>query len=219
MALNINNTKSHNPKDITVGVLMNENYTHPDLPQGVEEGIIKGMYLLHEHPQPCKKHVQLLGSGAILREVIKAAQWLEKDFSITADVWSVTSFNELRRDGLSVERHNLLHPTQKDKQRSYVEQQLSARVGPVIATTDYMRLYADQIRPFINKVYVSLGTDGYGRSDTREQLRHFFEVDAKFIVMTALSTLVEQGELPAAVVLEAQTRYGIDPNKPDPITQ
>jgi pyruvate dehydrogenase E1 component len=198
--------------------VMNENYTHPDLPQGVEEGIIKGMYLLQENPKPAKNHVQLLGSGAILREVIAASKLLQDDFGVTADIWSVTSFNELRRDGLAIERYNRLHPTQTPKQ-CYVTEQLANRQGPIIAATDYMRLYADQIRQFIQAPYITLGTDGYGRSDTRQKLRHFFEVDAKFIVITALSSLVEQDKLPASVVVDALKKYNIDPDKLDPVTQ
>jgi pyruvate dehydrogenase E1 component len=198
--------------------VMNENYAQPDMPKGVEEGIIKGMYMLKEAPKPQKHHVQLLGSGTILREVLEAARLLEADFSVSSDVWSVTSFNELRRDGLSVLRENQMHPDKPAKQ-SYVSQQLHQRVGPVIAATDYMRLYADQIRPFIKADYVTLGPDGYGRSDTRAQLRHFFEVDAKYIVLAALHALSEQGSLPKKVVLEAMKRYGIDPDKLDPVTQ
>ena len=198
--------------------VMNENYQHPDMPKGVEEGIIKGMYLLQECRKKSKHHVQLLGSGAILRDVIEAARLLKEDYSVTADIWSVTSFNELRREGLAIERYNRMHPDKASKQ-SYVSQQLSKRVGPVIAATDYMRLYADQIRPFVSASYVTLGTDGYGRSDTRTQLRHFFEVDAKFIAVAALQALKELGEVPNSLVLDAMQRYGIDGEKPDPVTQ
>ena len=197
--------------------VMNENYQHPDMPAGVEEGIIKGMYLLQDSHKKSKKHVQLLGSGTILREVIEAARLLKEDFSVSADIWSVTSFTELRRDGLAIERHNRMHPEETSKQ-CYVRQQLGGRKGPVIAATDYMRLYADQIRPFIDSPYVTLGTDGYGRSDTRARLRHFFEVDAKFIVVTALSALADQGDVPKSTVLDAMKRYGIDSEKLDPVT-
>lgn len=196
--------------------VMNENYLHPDMPKGVEDGIIKGMYLFQAGDKKLKKQVQLLGSGAILREVIEAARLLKKDFSVSADVWSVTSFNELRREGLSVERWNCMHPLSKPKQ-SYVSQQLAKRKGPVIAATDYMRLYADQIRPYIEAPYVTLGTDGYGRSDTRSQLRHFFEVDAKYVVVTALHALAELGEIPKSTVVDAMKQYGIDPEKIDPV--
>ncbi len=197
--------------------VMNENYTHPDMPADSASGIIKGMYLFSAEKKPAARHVQLLGCGAILREVIAAAKLLQEDFSITSDVWSVTSFNELRREGLSLERAHMLNPEQP-RQKSYVEKQLSGRVGPVIAATDYMRLYAEQIRPFVTAPYITLGTDGFGRSDTRQKLRHFFEVDAKFIVIAALNALADHGDLPASTVKDALQRYGIDPNKCDPVT-
>ncbi len=197
--------------------VMNENYQHPDMPKGVEEGIIKGMYLLKSGEKSLKHHVQLLGSGTILREVIEAARLLKDDFSVSADIWSVTSFNELRRDGLAVLRRNRMHPT-KPAEKCYVNLQLANQKGPVIAATDYMRLYADQIRPFIEAPFVTLGTDGYGRSDTRAKLRHFFEVDAKFIVVTALNALADQGDIPKSMVLDAMNAYGIDPEKLDPVT-
>ena len=197
--------------------VMNENYLHPDMPKGAEEGIIKGMYVLQESKKKAKQHVQLMGCGTILREVIAAAEMLEKDYSITSDIWSVTSFNELRRDGLAVERHNALHPEDKPKD-SYVSSQLKGRQGPVIAATDYMRIYADQIRSFVPNRYVTLGTDGYGRSDTRERLRHFFEVDAKFIVLAALNALVAEGAIDKSKVVDAIKRYNINPDKLDPVT-
>ncbi|VEG90319.1 pyruvate dehydrogenase (acetyl-transferring), homodimeric type [Legionella spiritensis] len=198
--------------------VMNENYTHPDMPKGVEEGIIKGMYLLETIGKKNKAHVQLMGSGTILREVIKAAHLLQEDFGVSSDIWSVTSFNELRRDGLAAERYNRMHPDAAKPRRSYVTEQLKDRKGPVIAATDYMRLYADQIRPYVPGSYVVLGTDGYGRSDTRERLRHFFEVDAKFIVLAALEALVAQGEMKQTHVKDAIKRYQINNEKPDPIT-
>lgn len=197
--------------------VMNENYKHPDMPAGVEDGILKGMYLLHETKKQLKHHVQLLGSGSILREVIEAARLLHEDFNVTSDVWSVTSFTELRREGLSVERLNRMHP-EKPQVESYVTRLLKDRKGPVIAATDYMRLVSDQIRPFVDAHYVTLGTDGYGRSDTRVKLRHFFEVDAKFIALAALKSLVDVGELPATTVIDAMKRYGINPEKLDPVT-
>ncbi|MFZ4076341.1 MAG: pyruvate dehydrogenase (acetyl-transferring), homodimeric type, partial [Legionellaceae bacterium] len=197
--------------------VMNENYTHPDMPQGVEEGILKGMYLLQETKKPLKHHVQLMGSGTILREVIEAARLLLEAFDISSDVWSVTSFTELRREGLRVERANRLHPEQAQRE-SYVKQLLKDRKGPVIAATDYMRLFADQIRPFIDSPYITLGTDGYGRSDTRSKLRHFFEVDAKFIVLATLKALADEGAISTRVVVDAMKRYGIDPEKIDPAT-
>ncbi|MDP3560644.1 MAG: pyruvate dehydrogenase (acetyl-transferring), homodimeric type [Legionellaceae bacterium] len=197
--------------------VMNENYTHPDMPDDAEEGIIKGMYLLRDESKKQKHHVQLMGGGTILRDVIEAAELLKKDYSVSSDIWSVTSFNELRREGLSIERENRMHPEKKPKQ-CYVSKQLSGRKGPIIAATDYMRLYADQIRPFVDAPFVTLGTDGFGRSDTRKQLRHFFEVDAKFIVVAALNALADQGELDKSVVADAIKRYGIDPEKLDPVT-
>ncbi|MCW8471996.1 pyruvate dehydrogenase (acetyl-transferring), homodimeric type [Fluoribacter gormanii] len=196
--------------------VMNENYIQPDMPKGVEEGIIKGMYVLEETKKKSKQHVQLMGSGTILREVIKAAQMLKDDYGVTADIWSVTSFNELRRDGLAVERYNAMHPKEKE-QKSYVTTQLEGRPGPVIAATDYLRIYADQIRPFVPNHYVTLGTDGYGRSDTRERLRHFFEVDAKFIVLAALNALVAEGSIDKSTVVDAIKRYNINPDKLNPV--
>ncbi|WP_133138670.1 pyruvate dehydrogenase (acetyl-transferring), homodimeric type [Legionella genomosp. 1] len=199
--------------------VMNENYTQPDMPEGVEEGIIKGMYLLHaSNKKKAKAHVQLMGCGTILREVEKAASWLLSDFDVSSEVWSVTSFNELRRDGLAVEHYNRMNPEQSPKQ-AYVTQLLADRKGPVIAASDYMRLYAEQVRPYINANYVTLGTDGYGRSDTRERLRHFFEVDAKYIVIAALEALVKDGSLPKSVMADAFKKYGIKQDKPNPITQ
>lgn len=197
--------------------VMNENYIQPDMPKGVEDGIIKGMYLLQEHKKPSKTHIQLMGGGTILREVLKAAEMLEKDYSISSDIWSVTSFNELRRDGLAVERYNAFHPDEKP-QTSYVAKQLNGRKGPIVAATDYIRTYAEQIRPFISHQYVTLGTDGFGRSDTRAQLRHFFEVDAKYIVLAALNALVASESIDKSKVKDAIKRYKIDPDKLDPIT-
>ena len=175
------------------------------------------MYLLQQAPKKHKLHVQLLGGGTILREVMAAAEMLETDFSVSADIWSVTSFNELRREGLSVERHNRMNP-EKKPQLSYVTTCLTDRKGPVVAATDYMRMYADQIRSFVPTQYTTLGTDGFGRSDTRKQLRHFFEVDAKYIAVTALYALVEQGDVDAELVTQAMKKYGIDPEKLDPVT-
>lgn len=197
--------------------VMNENYVQPAMPKGAEEGIIKGMYPLKMAKKAHKAHVQLLGSGTILREVIKAALMLEKDYGVSADIWSVTSFTELRKEALEIERENRLHP-EKKPQLSYVESQLQNRESPVIAATDYIRLHADQIRPYIHAPYVTLGTDGYGRSDTREALRAFFEVNANWIAYTALETLAKEGRIEQKVVKEAMQRYGIDPNKSNPTT-
>ena len=199
--------------------LMNENYEHPALPEGAEAGILKGMYSLKESKSKSKQRVQMLGSGTILREVAAAAQLLEKDWDVAADVWSATSFTELRRDGLAAERWNLLHP--EDKPRvPYVTQCLDKRAGPVIAASDYIKTFADQIRPFVpeGRVCKVLGTDGFGRSDSRAKLRHFFEVNRYFIAIAALKALAESGEGKAKTVAEALKKYGIDPNKPDPTT-
>jgi len=197
--------------------VMNENYAQPALPEGAEEGIIRGMYRLESAPKNAKRKVQLLGSGSILREVREAAVILREQYQVEADVWSVTSFNELRRDGLAVERYNRLHPTQ-DKQVSYVEQCLDKDGGAVIAATDYMKLFAEQIRQWVPvKEYKVLGTDGFGRSDSRKQLRHFFEVDRNWVVLTALEALAERGEIEAKVFTEAFNRLGIDPEKPNPL--
>ncbi len=194
--------------------VMNENYEHPAMPEGCKEGIIKGMYPFKQGEASDRK-VQLLGSGTILREVIAAAELLKQDFDVDADIWSVTSFNELRREGLDINRHNLLNPNQEAK-TSYVEQCLANTQGPVIAATDYMKIYADQIREFIPKDYIVLGTDGFGRSDTREQLRKHFEVNRFYICIAALKALVDEGTLSSDIVDKAIAQYDIDPNKPNP---
>jgi pyruvate dehydrogenase E1 component len=195
--------------------VMNENYPHPGLRPGDEEGILRGMYLLKEGTGRGKQRVQLLGSGTILREVEASAELLANDFDIDADVWSVTSFTELRRDGLDVERWNGLHPEESARQ-AYVSEQLSSRQGPAIAATDYMKLHADQIRPYVPGRYVALGTDGFGRSDRRERLRHHFEVNRYFIAIAALKALADDGALSPSVVRSAIAKYDIDPAKPNP---
>ncbi len=200
--------------------LLNENYPNPALRPGSEEGILKGLYLLQEGaPQPASSpgpRVQLMGSGAILREVVAAAALLKADFGVAADVWSATSLTELRRDGLAAERWNLLHP-ESEERVPYVQQCLQGRSGPVVVATDYMKIVGDQIRPFVqDRRFIALGTDGFGRSDTRESLRTFFEVDRHFIVLAALKALADAGEVPRARVGEAIRRYGIDAEKPDP---
>jgi pyruvate dehydrogenase E1 component len=199
--------------------LMNENYEHPPMPQGVEEGILKGMYLLKESTSKSKSRVQLLGCGTILREVLAAAELLEADWGVAADVWSATSFTELRRDGLAAERWNMLHPEAKPR-TPYVTHVLKERAGPVVAASDYLKAFADQIRPFVpqGRAYRVLGTDGFGRSDSRAKLRHFFEVNRLFVTVAALKALAEQGEAKAKTVAEAIKKYGIDPEKPDPTT-
>ena len=159
--------------------------------------------------------MQLLGSGTILREVMKAAELLNSEYGVSSDIWSVTSFTQLRREGLSVDRQNSLHP-EAAQQIPYVTQCLGHQKGPVIAATDYMRAYADQIREFIPGNYVTLGTDGFGRSDTRERLRYFFEVNCDFIVVNTLKALVDLGQLPASIVATAMQKFNINPNKPDP---
>jgi pyruvate dehydrogenase E1 component len=198
--------------------VMNENYPHPELPKNSTEGILRGMYLLRQVGKKKNKgKVQLLGSGTILREVEAAAEMLDSEFGISADIWSVTSFNELTRDGQNVERDNRLHPAETPKQ-SYVEMCLGNTEGPVIAATDYMRLYAEQIRAFVPNPYHVLGTDGYGRSDTRQQLRKFFEVDRYHVTVSALKALADQEIVPTKQVKEAIEKYGIDPDKPNPLT-
>jgi pyruvate dehydrogenase E1 component len=194
--------------------VMNENYAHPDMPAGAEAGILKGMYLYRDSG---KARVQLLGSGTIFREAIAAAELLEKDFGIAADLWSVTSFSELRREGLAKDRWNALHPEEKPRV-SFVEEMLKGREGPVIAATDYMKLHADSIRAFLPARYRVLGTDGFGRSDTRANLRRFFEVNRHWIAVHALKALADEGELPAAKVVEAIRKYGLDSEKPNPVT-
>ncbi|KMN37962.1 pyruvate dehydrogenase [Chromobacterium sp. LK1] len=191
--------------------LMNENYVHPAMPAGAEEGILKGMYLLQDGGD-AKVKVQLMGSGTILREVMAAADLLKADFGIAADIWSVTSFNQLRRDGMEAERHNLLNPT-AEARASYVAQQLSGRQGPVVAATDYIRNYADQIREYVPGRYVVLGTDGFGRSDSRANLRSFFEVDRYHVALAALSALARDGKIEASKVAEAIAKYGIKTDK------
>ncbi|MHB0776017.1 pyruvate dehydrogenase (acetyl-transferring), homodimeric type [Halomonas sp. WWR20] len=197
--------------------VMNENYPHPAMPEGCEEGIIRGMYLLHEAAQdPQTPHVQLLGSGAILREVEAAADMLRDDYGVDADVWSVTSFNELRRDGLEYDRQRFLSPGGQP-QTPWVTQQLAHRRGPVIAASDYLKLYADQVRAWIPSDFHVLGTDGFGRSDTRAALRRFFEVDRYHVAVMALWALAERGEIETHVVTQAMDHYGIDPATPSPL--
>jgi pyruvate dehydrogenase E1 component len=196
--------------------LMNENYSHPEMPKGCEAGILKGMYSFSKSKTKGEK-VQLMGSGVILREVIAAAEMLENDWGISADIWSAPSFTELRREGLDCERWNMLNPDKKQRV-SYVAECLKDAQGPVIASTDYMKSFAEQIQRFVPNKFVALGTDGYGRSDSREALRDFFEVDRNYIVVTALKALSEEGKLPVAKVAEAVKKYKLNPNKPNPST-
>ncbi len=196
--------------------LMNENYCHPEMPVGSEEGIIKGMHLVAEAKPKAKKVVQLMGGGTILREVEAAAEILRKDYKVDADIWSLTSVNQLRRDGLACEHWNLLHAGEEQK-LPYATQQLEGRKGPVICATDYMKSYGEQIRPYIDRRFVVLGTDGFGRSDTRAQLRHHFEIDRKFVVIAALKALADEGEFAHDDVAKVIKKLGINPEKPNPV--
>jgi pyruvate dehydrogenase E1 component len=194
--------------------VMNENYPHPEMPAGVREGIVKGMYRLKDAGKSAQ--AQLLASGTILREALAAAELLEQDFGVKANVWSVTSFTELRRDGLDKQRWNLLHPDQP-RRISYVEECLAGTKGPIIGASDYIKLLADQIRPFVPRAYEVLGTDGFGRSDRRSELRRFFEVDRHYIAYTTLKALADEGSVAISTVKEAMAKYGIDPEKPNPV--
>jgi pyruvate dehydrogenase E1 component len=198
--------------------LLNENYAMPGLKPGTEEQIIKGMYLLEEGAKKATARVNLLGSGTILRESIAAKALLEKDWGVAANIWSCPSFNELARDGQDADRWNLLHPTATPRV-PFVAQQLEPYAGPVIASTDYMKNYAEQIRPFLPKgrAYKVLGTDGFGRSDFRSKLREHFEVNRHYIVVAALKALAEEGAVPASAVSEAIKKYGIKTDKINPL--
>jgi len=211
--------------------VMNENYAHPDMPAGAEAGIIKGMYLLRDSgtgtesgkTKPKAKGVpvvQLMGSGTILREVIAAAELLEKEFGVAADIWSCPSFNELRRDGFDVERWNRLHPMAKQPRKAWVTECLEGRGGPIVSATDYVRGYSDQVRAFIppGRSFIALGTDGYGRSDTRAHLRAFFEVDRYWIAQAAITALAAEGKMNPEDVARAIREWKLDPEKPNPST-
>jgi pyruvate dehydrogenase E1 component len=200
--------------------IMNENYEQPGLKPGTEEGILKGMYLLQEGDKSAANRVQLMGSGTILRESVFAAELLKNDWNVAADVWSCPSLTLLARDGQDADRWNLVHP-QEEARLPYVTQLLKDTQGPIVATTDYMRLFAEQIRAYIpnGRTYKVLGTDGFGRSDSRVKLREFFEVNRYYITVAALKSLAEEGKIPASTVAEAIAKYGIDPNKPNPVTQ
>jgi len=194
--------------------LMNENYSHPDMPKDIEQQIIKGMYLIQKTTLKSKQKVQLMGSGVILREALEAATLLEADWNIAADVWSVTSFTEVRRNALEVERHNMLNPL--DPKKSFIQEQITDSESPIIASTDYMKSFADQVSNFIPNHFVSLGTDGYGRSDSREALRSFFEVDRYYIVIAALKALSDQNKIDVSMVADAIKKYNIDHTKTNP---
>ncbi len=201
--------------------VMNENYHQPAMPDGAREGILRGMYCLRDGAGggrgKKKPSVQLLGCGSILREVLAAADLLEEDFGVTTTVWSTPSFTELQREGADTARWNMLHPEEKPRQ-SYVAQCLSKHEGPVVAASDYVQMFANQIRTFIDRRYVALGTDGYGRSDTRKNLRRFFEVDRHYVAVAALHALADDGDVPRSKVAEAIKKYGVDPEKPNPLT-
>ena len=198
--------------------VMNENYPHPEMPKGAEQDILKGMYLFRKAPPSKGPRVQLLGSGTIFREVMAASEMLENDWGVEADIWGCPSFTELARDGHACVRWNMLHPDQQPRV-SHVEKCLKDTQGPIVAATDYVKLYAEQIRAFVaGRRYHVLGTDGFGRSDTREQLRHFFEVDRRWVTIAALNALADEGRLDRAKVAEAIQKYGIDANKPNPTT-
>jgi pyruvate dehydrogenase E1 component len=195
---------------------MNENYVQPEMPPGSEAGIVKGLYPLSKSSKRNKLAVDLIGGGTILREVEAAAEILEQDYKVACSVWSMTSANELQREGKSVERWNLMHP-EEEPRVAYVTECLADARGPVIAATDYIKAYADQLREFIPGRYVTLGTDGFGRSDTRSKLRKHFEVSREYIVLAALKALADDGKLPAADVGKAMKKLSINPDKPDPV--
>ena len=203
--------------------LMNENYAHPEMPEGAAEGIVRGMYLLADGGKAKKgtPRAALLGSGTILREVIAAAELLEKDFGVVSDVYSCPSFVELRRDGADAERYNRMNPEAKAPRKAWVAQCLDGRgAGVAVAATDYVRAYGEQVRAYLPKglPYTVLGTDGFGRSDTRANLRRFFEVDRFHIAHATVAALADEGLLMKAHVSKAMQLYGIDPGKPNPAT-
>jgi pyruvate dehydrogenase E1 component len=197
--------------------VMNENYEHPEMPAGAEADILKGLYAFRKGAAGAGPRVQLMGSGTIFREVIAAADLLKADWGVEADIWGAPSFNELARNGQDVERWNLLHPMEEPRQ-SHVAQKLAGAEGPVIAATDYIRMLPEQIRPFVKGSYVTLGTDGFGRSDTREQLRHFFEVDRHWVTLAALKALADDGTIGRDKVAAALVKYNLDPSKPNPMS-
>ena len=200
--------------------LMNENYPMPGLKQGTETQILKGMYLLQQGSAEAKARVQLIGSGTILRESVFAAELLMNDWGIAADVWSAPSLTMVARDGADCERWNMVNPT-AEQRVPYATQLLKDTTGPIVSTTDYVRLFSDQIRPYVpaGRHFTALGTDGFGRSDSRVKLREFFEVNRYYVTVAALKALADEGVVPAALVAEAVAKYGIDPNKPNPVTQ
>ena len=197
--------------------LENENYIQPPILENIDEGIIKGMYKLKSGDSGENPRVQLLASGSMVNEVLAASQLLKEDWQIDSDVWSVTSFSELHREAEDKSRWNILHPNEANKQ-SYVGASLISEDGPVVAVSDYVKLVAEQIAPYINCPFVALGTDGFGRSETRDKLRNFFEVNRYYIVMTALESLSNEGKVDKAKVMDAIKKYKLDPEKPNPVT-
>jgi pyruvate dehydrogenase E1 component len=197
--------------------IYNENHAHPAMPAGCESGIVRGMYLFKSEETPAKAHVQLLGSGSIFREVLAASEILKADWGVTSDVWSVPSVNELARDGRECERWNLLHP-KAEARTPYVQECLGGMTGPIIASTDWVRAYTEQLRPYLKAPFHTLGTDGFGRSDNRPALRDFFEVDRRWIAVKALRALADQDLVPAERVSQAIRLYGIRPDRPAPWT-
>jgi pyruvate dehydrogenase E1 component len=197
--------------------VMNENYEHPAMPEGSEADIVKGMYALRKGAESKGPRVQLMGSGTILNEVIAAAKLLKDDWGVEADLWSCPSFTELARDGQEVDRQNLLNPLAEPKV-AHVTRLLKDAQGPVIASTDYIRAFSEQIRAYVPGRYVTLGTDGYGRSDTREALRHFFEVDRYWVTVTALKALADEGTIERSKIAQALEKYKLDPAKPNPMS-
>ena len=192
----------------------NENYTHPPMPKGAEGGIIKGMYKIRSTDLPT---LRLLGSGPLVKEVLEAADLLYKDWEIDAGIWCVTSFSELRREAEEVERWNLLHPDKK-QQKSHLERKFKNNKVPTVAVSDYVKMVSEQIAPYVPGPYYALGTDGFGRSESRENLRHFFEVDRYYIVLAGIRALGLAGKIEKTKMQEAVKEYGIDPEKPSPIT-
>jgi len=200
-------------KDIIYYITVeNENYVHPPLPEGSEEGILKGLYKIHGTENP---RLRLLGSGPLMGEVIRASELLKNDWGVEPGIWNVTSFSELRKDAEEVERWNLVHPEEK-KRKSHIEKSLSENVVPTVVVSDYVKMLSEQIAPYVPGSYYALGTDGFGRSDTRENLRHFFEIDRYYIVLTALKALAIEKELDISVVRDAMEKYNLDPEKPNP---
>lgn len=193
--------------------LENENYIQPKKPEGVTEGVIKGLYKVHGTESP---KIRLLGSGPLMREVLAAAELLRSEWGIDPGVWNVTSFSELRREAEAVDRWNLTHPDEKQRE-SHIEKALSKNNVPTVAVSDYVKMVSEQVGPYVSGPYYCLGTDGFGRSDTREDLRSFFEVDRYYIVLTAIKALVHDGILEKTTIESALKKYKLDPEKPNPV--